>query len=133
MNILSLLFTTVFISACYIWPSRIISMTFKTFCKSITIRNENLAELLIAEKNTWGIATDPKKRNQMSLWGAFSYFLFLPQIVSFIYHWWIFFNTGSDQLCQKELGYLWLVWLFYAFALIRNIKEGNKFNKGEIW
>lgn len=133
MDFFLLLLTTVLVPAWYIWPSRIISMTFKTSSKSITIKNDKLVEIFIAEKNTWGIATDPKKRNQMSLWGIISYILFLPQIAFLIYNWWIYFETGSGQWCKEELNYLWSVMLYYAIALSRKVKEGNKFNKGEIW
>lgn len=62
-------------------------MTFKTFSRSITIKNKKLVAMLIAYKNTWGIETSAKKRNEMSLLGAFSYVIFLPEIVFLAYDW----------------------------------------------
>ena len=81
MDFFLMLLVTVMVPTWYILPSRIISMTFNSFSKSITIKNDKWAELLIAEKNTWGIATNSKKRNKMSLWGLIGYVVFLPQIV----------------------------------------------------
>lgn len=97
MNFLLMLLVTVMVPTWYILPSRIISMTFNLFSKSITIKNDKWAEWLIAEKNTWGIATDSKKRNKMSLWGLIGYVVFLPQIVFILYNWWVYIETGVGK------------------------------------
>ncbi len=128
-----MLFNTVMLLTWYIAPIRIISMTFNSFSRSIAIKNYKLAELLIAEKNTWGIATDPKKRNKMSLWGLIGYVVFLPQIVFRPYHWWIYFKTGLGQLCEAEHEYFAVVSLYYVIALSIKLKEAKKFSKGEVW
>ena len=57
MDFFLMLLVTVMVPTWYILPSRIISMTFNSFSKSITIKNDKWAELLIAEKNTWGMST----------------------------------------------------------------------------
>lgn len=133
MDLLFMLLTTVVVPIWYLWPSRIISMTFKTHSRSITIKNDKLANMLIAEKNSWGIATDPGKRNRMSLLGILSYMIFLPQIVFIPYNWWIYMKTGSGQWCEAEQSYLYNAMLFYAIALSIKLKEAQKFTKGEIW
>lgn len=108
-------------------------MTFNTFGRSITIKNDKWAELLIAEKNTWGIATNPRKRNKMSLWGVIGYVMFLPQIFFIPYNWWVYIETGSGKWCEAEQLYLWVAILYYLVALITKLKEAIKFSKGEIW
>lgn len=108
-------------------------MTFNSFSKSITIKNDKWAELLIAEKNTWGIATNPKKRNKMSLWGLIGYVIFLPQIVFMPYNWWFYIKTGSGQWCEAEKLYLAVTMLYYFVALFIKMKEAIKFSKGEVW
>lgn len=50
MDFFLMLLVTVMVPTWYILPSRIISMTFNSFSKSITIKNDKWAELLIAEK-----------------------------------------------------------------------------------
>lgn len=60
MDLFFMIPTTVMVPIWYIVPSRMISMTFKTFSRSITIKNENLAKMIIAEK-ILGITTDSKK------------------------------------------------------------------------
>ncbi len=50
MDLFMMVLTTVMIPIFYIWPSRIISMTFKKSGRSIIIKNDKLAEMLIAEK-----------------------------------------------------------------------------------
>lgn len=116
-----------FIGAC-----RILSMTFKTFSRSITIKNKKLATLLIAYKNTWGITTSPQKRNKMSLLGAFSYIVFLPQIVFLGYDLWIYFTTGVAKFCYAEETYLAGAGLYYIIAVSVKITEADKYNKGKI-
>ena len=133
MDLFFMILTTVMVPIWYIWSCREISMTFCTFSKSITIKNDKLAELLIAEKNTWGIATDPQKRNKMSLWGVVSYIVFLPQIVFMPYNWWVYIKTGSGQWCEAEQDYLAVAIIYYFIALSIKLKEANKFHKGEIW
>lgn len=133
MDFFLMLLVTVMVPTWYILPSRIISMTFNSFSKSITIKNDKWAELLIAEKNTWGIATNPKKRNKMSLWGLIGYVIFLPQIVFMPYNWWFYIKTGSGQWCEAEKLYLAVTVLYYFVALFIKMKEAIKFSKGEVW
>lgn len=133
MDFFLMLLVTVMVPTWYILPSRIISMTFNSFSKSITIKNDKWAELLIAEKNTWGIATNPKKRNKMSLWGLIGYVIFLPQIVFMPYNWWFYIKTGSGQWCEAEKLYLAVTMLYYFVALFIKLKEAIKFSKGEVW
>ena len=133
MNLFMMLLVTVMIPIWYIWPSRIISMTYKSFSKSITIKNKKLARMLIAEKNTWGIATDVRKRNKMSLWGAISYLVFvLPQVVFRPYHWWIFIKTGSGKWCDAEQLYFVIATLYYVVALSVKLREAIKYSKGQV-
>lgn len=133
MDFFLMLLVTVMVPTWYILPSRIISMTFNSFSKSITIKNVKLAELLIAEKNTWGIATNPRKRNKMSLWGVIGYVIFLPQIVFMPYNWWVYIKTGVRQWCETEKLYLTVAMLYYLIALFIKLKEAIKFSKGEVW
>lgn len=133
MDFFLMLLVTVMVPTWYILPSRIISMTFNSFSKSITIKNDKWAELLIAEKNTWGIATNPKKRNKMSLWGLIGYVIFLPQIVFMPYNWWFYIKTRSGQWCEAEKLYLAVTVLYYFVALFIKMKEAIKFSKGEVW
>lgn len=133
MDFFLMLLVTVIVPTWYILPSRIISMTFNSFSKSITIKNVKWAELLIAEKNTWGIATDPRKRNKMSLWGLIGYVVFLPQIVFIPYNWWTYIRTGAGQWCEAEKLYLAVAMLYYLIALFIKLKEAIKFSKGEVW
>lgn len=133
MNLILMLLVTGMVPAWYILPSRIISMTFHSFSKSITIKNHKWAVLLIAEKNTWGIATDPGKRNRMSLWGLIGYVLFLPQIVFMPYNWWVYMKTGTGEWCEAEKFYLMAATLYYLVALSIKLKEAIKFSKGEVW
>ena len=133
MNLFMMILTTIMIPIFYIYPSRSISMTFKTSSWSITIKNNRLAELLIAEKNTWGIATDSRKRNKMSLLGIISYIVFLPQIAFMPYNWWVYIKTGSGQWCDAEQTYLWIAMLYYFIAASIKLKEAIKYSKGEIW
>ena len=128
-----MLLVTAMVPIWYIWPSRIISMTFNTFSRSITIKNDKWAKLLIAEKNTWGIATELRKRNKMSLWGVIGYVAFLPQIFFIPYNWWIYFETGSGKWCDAEQSYLAVAMLYYLIALSIKLKEAIKFSKGKIW
>lgn len=133
MDFFLMLLVTVMVPTWYILPSRIISMTFNSFSKSITIKNVKWAELLIAEKNTWRIATDPRKRNKMSLWGLIGYVVFLPQIVFIPYNWWTYIRTGAGQWCEAEKLYLAVAMLYYLIALFIKLKEAIKFSKGEVW
>ena len=129
MDLFMMILTTVMVPIWYIYPSRIISMTFQSSSRSITIKNEKLAKLLIAEKNTWGIATDPGKRNKMSLLGVISYLVFLPQIAFLPYNWWVYMKIGSRQWCEAEQSYLWTAMLYYLIALSIKLKEGIKIQK----
>jgi len=97
MDFIMTLLVTIMIPIWYIFPCRIISMTFNTFSRSITIKNDKWAKLLIAEKNVWGIATNPQKRNKMSIWGVIGYMIFLPQVVFMPYIWWRYMRTGLGQ------------------------------------
>ena len=133
MNFFLMLLVTVVVPTWYIFPSRIISMTFNSFSKSITIKNDKWAELLIAEKNTWGIETDPEQRNKMSFWGLVGYVIFLPQIVFMPYNWWVYIKTGSGKWCETEQSYLAVAMLYYFIVLFIKLKEAIKFSKGEIW
>lgn len=111
---------------------RIISMTFKTFGRSLKIKNRKLAEMLIAHRNTWGIATSVEKRNRMSLPGLVSYVMFLPQIVFLVYDWWLFVSSGAVGLCPWEETYFLMAAGYYLVMVSRNIKEADRFRKGEI-
>ena len=112
---------------------RINAMTFKTFSRSITIKNEKLAEVLIAYKNTWGIATSADKRNRMSLMGIISYIVFLPEMLFNMYDWWICLTRGRAEYCFAEKTYITVITLFYLIALSIKIVEADKFDKGKIW
>lgn len=133
MNLFFMLLRTVMFTIFFICPCRIISMTFNTFSRSITIKNNRLAELLIAEKNTWGIATDPGKRNKMSLLGVISYMVFLPQIAFIPYDWWVFIETGSMQWGDAEQACMAAATIYNIIVLSIKLKEAIKFSKGEIW
>ena len=65
MHLLLMLLVTIMVPTWYILPSRIISMTYNTFSRSVTIKCDKWAKLLIAERNMRGITTDPGKRNKM--------------------------------------------------------------------
>lgn len=132
MDLFLMLLTTIMVPISYIWSSRIISMTYKTFSRSITIRNDKLAKALIAEKNMWGIATDLQKRNKMSIWGVISYVVFVPQIAFIPYNWWVFIKTGSGQWCEAERSYWAIAILYYAVVLSIKLKEAIRFCKGDI-
>lgn len=118
---------------CLIGSSRVLSMTFKTFGRSIPIKNRKIANVLIAYKNTWGIATSANKRNKMCLLGVFAYMIVLPEIIFIICGWYIFIKTGVAGWCPGEEPYLALATPYYVVGLLHNINEANKFNKGEIW
>ena len=133
MHLFFMLLVTIMVPTWYILPSRIISMTYNTFSRAITIKSDKWAKLLIAEKNMWGIATNPGKRNKMSIWGVIGYMVFLPQIVFVPYHWWGYMRTGSGQWSELEQSYLWIAMLYYAIAMTVKLKEAIKFSKGEIW
>lgn len=133
MKIFAMIFMTILILWLLIGSCRILSMTFKTFGRSVTIKNERLAEMLIAHKNTWGIATSAEKRNKMSWLGIFSYIIFLPEIFFVGYDWWIYITTGVVGLCSAEEDYLAIAAIYYTIAILRNITEANKFDKGKIW
>ena len=133
MDVLAMLFMTALILYFMTGACRILSMTFKTFSRSVTIKNRKLAEMLIAYKNTWGIATSTDKRNKMSLLGLLSYMIFLPEIVFLAYDWWFLITTGVMTQCEAEKTYLAVAPLYYIIAMLLKINEANKFNKGEIW
>lgn len=134
IDILVKLFMTALILTGFIGSCRILSMTFKTFSRSITIKNRKLAAMLIAYKNTWAISTSPEKRNKMSLLGAFSYIVFLPEIAFLAYDWWVFIKTGVVLFCcSAEETYLALAPWFYAIGLSLKITEADRFRKGKIW
>lgn len=119
---------TLAIGAC-----RIISMTFNSFARSITIKNKRLSALLIAYKNTWGIATSAKKRNKISLWGVFSYMVLIPYIIFIGYDFWVYFTTGVFEWCLAERVYLKIAAIYYMITIVIKLVEANKFNKGGIW
>ncbi len=133
MKIFAMIFMTITLLWLLIGSCRILSMTFKTFSRSVTIKNEKLAEMLIAHKNTWGIATSAEKRNKMSWLGIFSYLIFLPEIFFIGYDWWIYITTGMVGVCSAEETYLSIAGIYYIIAISRKITEANKFDKGEIW
>lgn len=133
MKIFAMIFMTIILLWLLIGSCRILSMTFKTFSRSVTIKNEKLAEMLIAHKNTWGIATSAEKRNKMSWLGIFSYLIFLPEIFFIGYDWWIYITTGMVGVCSAEETYLSIAGIYYIIAISRKITEANKFDKGEIW
>lgn len=108
-------------------------MTYKSFGRSILIRNFRLAAMLIAYKNTWGIATDAEKRNKMSLLGLFSYIVFLPQIYFLLYDWWAYFTMGAAEPCSSEKTYIVIAGLYYAIAVSIKTKEADSFKKGKFW
>ncbi len=112
---------------------RILSMTFQTFSRTITIKSHKLAKILIARQNTWGIATSRDKRNRMSLVGAFSWLVFFPQIFFLIYDLWVYFTTGVVAVCPAEQTYLIVAGLYYIIAISIKIKEADNFEKGKIW
>lgn len=133
MKIFAMIFMTIILLWLLIGSCRILSMTFKTFSRSVTIKNEKLAEMLIAHKNTWGIATSAEKRNKMSWLGIFSYLIFLPEVFFIGYDWWIYITTGMVGVCSAEETYLSIAGIYYIIAISRKITEANKFDKGEIW
>lgn len=133
MPLLVIVLMTVLKLYCLIGASRVISMTFKTFRRSITIKNREMARVLIAYKNTWGIATSTNKRNKMRLLGVFAYMIVLPEIIFLICDWYIFVKTGAVGWCPGEEPYLALVTPYYVVGLLLNINEANKFSKDEIW
>lgn len=131
MDLFSMLVLTTLKLYLGIGACRIISMTFKTFSRSVTIKNRKLAGMLIAYKNTWGIATSAEKRNRMSLPGVFSYVIFLPQIAFLGYDWWCFMITGAATQCPAEETYLAVAVWYYMIAMCRKIKEADRFRKGD--
>lgn len=133
MKLFVMLFMTLLILYLLIGSCRVLSMTFKTFCRSITIKNDRLAAMLIAYKNTWGIKTDAAKRNKMSIPGVISYIIFLPEIFLLAYDWWVFITTGVATQCPEEKTYFAFTGWYYIIALIVKINEANKFDKGDIW
>lgn len=132
MDLFSMLVMTALKLYFGIGACRIISMTFKTFGRSIKIRNRKLAEILIAYRNTWGIATSVEKRNRMSLPGLVSWVIFLPQIVFLVYDWWFFVTVRAIGRCPSEETYLLMAAAYYLAMVCRNIKEADRFRKGEI-
>ena len=133
MRFLAMLSLKALILIFSIGACRILSMTFKTFSRSIIIKNRRLAILLIAYKNTWGITTSAEKRNKMSLLGAFSYMVLFPQIVYLVYDCWAFITTGVAEYCQAEETYLAVAGLYYLIEVSIKIKEADRFRKGKIW
>lgn len=132
MDLFSMLVMTALKLYFGIGACRIISMTFKTFCRSIKIKNRKLAEVLIAYRNTWGIATSVEKRNRMSIPGLISWVVFLPQIVFLVYDWWFFAVTGAIGRCSSEETYLLIATAYWIVMVFRNIKEAERFRKGEV-
>ncbi|MCM1559829.1 MAG: hypothetical protein NC123_09810 [Butyrivibrio sp.] len=112
---------------------RVLSMTFKTFSRSITIKNRKAANVLIAYKNTWGIATSANKRNKMHLSGVFAYMMGLPEIIFLICEWFTFIKTGVARQSPEETSYIVLLATYYVVGMLRNINVANKFSKGAIW
>ena len=132
-DFLAMIYMTAITLICFIGSCRIHSMTFNTFSKKITIKNRELAEILIAHKTTWGTTTSAKKRNEMSLFGVFSYALFIPEIIFLVYDWYVFITTGAAERCSKEKTYLVIVVWYYCAGLLIKIKEAEKFKQGKIW
>ncbi len=116
-----------------IYVCRINAMTFKSFTKTLTIKNRRLARILIAEKNTWGISTSRDKRNKMSMLGLVSYILFLPQIYIYIHNVWRFIKTGSTMWDEQEQTYIGIMSAYYLITLAIKKIESGKYQKGEIW
>ena len=116
-----------------IYVCRINAMTFKSFTRTYTIRNRKLAEILIAEKNTWGVSTSRDKRNKMSMLGIVSYILFLPQIYIYIYNVWRFITAGDIKWCEPAQKYLGIMTIYYLITLSMKKVESGKYQKGEIW
>lgn len=133
MPLLAMLLITALKLYCLIGSSRVLSMTFKTFGRSITIKNRRIAAVLIADKNTWGIATSAEKKNKMSLSGAFAYMIALPEIIFLMCDWYIFMKTAVVGRCPGEEPYLALATPYYIVGLLLNINAANKFSKGELW
>ena len=92
-----------------------------------------MASVLIAYKNTWGIATSADKRNKMCLLGVFAHMIVLPEIIFLICEWYIFVKTGVVGWRPGEEACIALVTPYYVVGLLLNINEANKFSKGEIW
>ncbi len=132
MDLFSMLVMTALKLYFGIGACRTISMTFKTFGRSLKIKNRKLAEMLIAYRNTWGIATSVEKRNRMSLPGLVSYVIFLPQIAFLVYDWQLFVSSGAVGRCPSEETYLLVAAGYYIVMVSRNIKEADRFRKGEI-
>lgn len=132
MQFLAMLFIKLLILYLSMGACRVLSMTFKTFSRSITIKNSKLAAIFIAYKNTWGITTSAKKRNKMSLLGAFSYIVFFPQIFFLAYNCWGYFTTGLTELSSAEETYLLIAGFYYIIAVSIKITEANNFSKGKI-
>lgn len=133
MKVFSMLGWTALMLYFGIGACRILSMTFRTFGRSVTIKNRKLAVMLIACRNTWGIATSAEKRNKMSVSGLFSWVIFLPETYFLAYDWWLFMTTGAAELCPAEETYLAAAGAYYIIAVLLKISEANRFNKGEIW
>ncbi|MDE7324814.1 MAG: hypothetical protein K2N63_00805 [Lachnospiraceae bacterium] len=133
MRFFAMLFIRILTLGLLIGSCRIISMTFKTLNKSITIKNDRLAAILIAYKNTWGITTSADKRNKMSLPGMFSYIILFPEIIFLIYDCWICITTDAIGRCPSSKTYITITAWYYLIAISIKLKEAQKFNKGEIW
>ncbi|MCI8509418.1 MAG: hypothetical protein HFJ06_12785 [Lachnospiraceae bacterium] len=133
MRFLVMLFMEILILIYSIGACRVLSMTFKTFGRSITIKSNKWAAMLIAYKNTWGIATSAQNRNKISLIGIFSYMVFFPQIFFLVHDWWVYFTTGVIEPSSAEKTYLSVVGLYYIIAVSIKIKEADNFEKGKIW
>lgn len=116
-----------------IYVCRINAMTFKSFTRTLTIKNRKLARILIAEKNTWGVSTNRDKRNKMSMLGVVSYILFLPQIYIYIHNVWRFIRTGNTMWDELEQNYLGIMSAYYLITLAFKKVESEKYQKGEIW
>ncbi len=124
----ALLYPTFIIVAC-----RINSITFKSFVRTLTIKNRKIARILIAEKTTWGISTSCDKRNKMSILGIVSWIIFLPEIFLYLYDWWIFLTTGVAGYCDMEMIYFYIVRWFYLITMCIKAGESGKYQKGDIW
>lgn len=128
MLLVSLIAPTIMISSC-----RVNSITFKSFTRTLTIKNRRLAKILIAEKSAWGVSTSQDKRNKMSILGVVSWILFLPQIYFYLFDWWVFITTGVTRYCETEKTYLYLVNWFYLITSCIKASESDKYRKGDIW
>lgn len=112
---------------------RINAITFKSFTRTLTIKNRKIARILIAEKTTWGVSTSREKRNEMSILGIVSWIIFLPIAYFYVYEWWTLITTGVAK--EFKLGdlYMAIAGGFYLITVSIKDSESGKYRKGDIW